>query len=349
MDASSGHPAGASDSQIKQRIDQAKGDLSKVAAQAQPAINFWTKVNNDWVFNLSGLLAYSFLMSAVPILLVLLAVAGFVLGNLAPDTQAQLQAAIAQAIPGGATVVTAALHQLARSAGVLLIIGVVTAAFAGSRLFITIENCFGIIFRLRGRDFIQQNLMAFGMLVIYAILIPFMSLASVIPSAIVNAVGSLGHNGVTAFLTQLVGIAISVIVGIVLFAVTYIVVPNRPVRFREVWRGTLVAAGLLVIYQILFPLYQHYFLRPQNYGSVAGFAIVILLFFYYLGFILLFGAEINSWAAGYRQTDGDIASIMHDVRTRGAKRAGAEPKAGPSQKEVPSDFSHDEGRPAATA
>ena len=42
---------------------------------------FWVKINNDWIFNLSGLLAYNFLFAIFPILILVLAITGFVLSN----------------------------------------------------------------------------------------------------------------------------------------------------------------------------------------------------------------------------------------------------------------------------
>src|SRR6516162_7960703 len=45
---------------------------------------FWAKLNNDWVFNLAGLLAYNFLMALFPLLLLLLAGCGVVLDILSP-------------------------------------------------------------------------------------------------------------------------------------------------------------------------------------------------------------------------------------------------------------------------
>ena len=33
-------------------------------------LDFWTKINNDWIFNLAGLLAYNFIVSLVPLLIV---------------------------------------------------------------------------------------------------------------------------------------------------------------------------------------------------------------------------------------------------------------------------------------
>jgi membrane protein len=313
---------------------QSESELAKVEGQAKPLLDFWNKVNNDWVFNLSGMLAYNFLMSIFPILLVILAIVGLALGGLSPDTLAAFHAAVNKSLPGGSNIIGAVTTQLRNSAGILLVVGVLSAAFAGSRLFVVIENCFGVIFRLRGRDPLRQNLMAFGMLLLYIVLIPLISLGSVIPSAILSVVSSLGHNPVMALLIQVLGILVSVVIAALFFAAIYIVVPNRPVHIREVWKGTLVAAALLAIYNLVFPLYESYFLHPKNYGSVAGFAVVILVFFYYLAFIMLIGAEVNSWAAGQRQTMGDITAMMHEVQAHDTTRGIAGPTAGLPQEDL---------------
>jgi YihY family inner membrane protein len=293
----------------------------RLRTASQPLLAFWTKLNNDWVFNLSGLLAYNFLMSLFPILLVLLAALGFALGDQASGALAQVQQAIERAVPGGGQVFQAVSNQLANSAGFLLVIGVVTSVFAGSRLFIVLENCFGVIFRIRGRDFVHQNLMAFGMLLIYLLLATVMILASAIPSAILPVLDLFVPSSTLHFLTLALSILVFGVSALILFGSIYLVVPNRRVRLGEVWPGTVLATLLLILYESLFPTFVSVFLRPSNYGAVAGFAIVSLLFFYYLAFILLCGAEVNAWIAGRRQTPGDIAAVMYDLRSRDTKPA----------------------------
>ncbi len=78
------------------------------------------------------------------------------------------------------------------------------------------------------------------------------------------------------------------------------------------------------------------FLQPQNYGTAAGFAVVILIFFYYLAFILLLGAEINSWAAGQRETAGSLMAILHEVQAHNTTRGAAGPTAGLPQEDLQS-------------
>jgi uncharacterized BrkB/YihY/UPF0761 family membrane protein len=123
--------------------------------------DFWTKSTNDWIMNLSGLLAYNLLMSVFPILLVLLAIASFVLNTLAPGSFSQLVPHLQRVLPGGSGIFEAkTLATLDHSAGLVLVIGVAVALVTGSRLFITLESCFGIIFRLRARDALHQHAMA---------------------------------------------------------------------------------------------------------------------------------------------------------------------------------------------
>ncbi len=325
---------------VSRDVRGAKKELSALGA-------FWTKVSNDWVFNLSAMLAYNFLMSAFPILLVLLAIGGLLLGATGTGGQSSLRTALSHALPNGTgqALLVNVTNNLNKSAGLLFAIGIVIAVFTGSRLFITIENAFGIIYRLRGRNLIRQNLMAIGMMLLYAVLIPIVLLASVLPSTIVRATPLGSNNPLAGFFLQAAGDGASVIVAMILFGSIYVVVPNRPVHFKEAWKGTLVASALLVLYETLFPIYLSLFLHPNNYGSTAGFAVVILIFFYYLSVILLLGAEVNSWASGQRQTAGDIDAILHEVQAHNTARGVAGPTAGTPEE----DIEHHEGAAVAKA
>jgi hypothetical protein len=68
MVTAASEPAGASSASTGLR-----GTASKMQRQAAPLIAFWNKLNADWVFDLSSQLAYTFLFSIFPILLVILA------------------------------------------------------------------------------------------------------------------------------------------------------------------------------------------------------------------------------------------------------------------------------------
>jgi uncharacterized BrkB/YihY/UPF0761 family membrane protein len=120
-------------------------------------------------------------------------------------------------------------------------------------------------------------------------------------------------------------------------------VPSRRQSWREgwriAWRGALVAGGLLILYEQLFPLYQSLFLKNAGYGSVVGLAIIAIIFLYYIGFITLLGAEINAWAEGLRPLGATLPDLYRErgaARERGAgQNAAPRPSAARSDNAIP--------------
>src|SRR5260221_12369964 len=133
--------------------------------------------------NAAAALAYNLQMAIIPIAIATLAILGLVIGTLNAQTYNQLENQIFQAIPGitsAHSVLDAALLQLRKSAGLLGSIAIVFAIFNGSRLFILMESCFDIIYRLRQRDPLRQNLMAIGMILLIIVQIPLIGLATTV-------------------------------------------------------------------------------------------------------------------------------------------------------------------------
>src|SRR5215470_1090475 len=62
--------------------EQWKNALNQLRQRVAPLIAFWTKINNDWIFNWASALAYTLLTSILPIFLVILAIGGLLLGTL---------------------------------------------------------------------------------------------------------------------------------------------------------------------------------------------------------------------------------------------------------------------------
>ena len=304
--------------------------------------HFWWRISDDWIFDLAGLLAFNFLLATFPVLIVLFAIAGLVLGLLSPGTYHELTANVELVVPQGGTAIVKAAGLLARAATPLLALAIGGSVYAGSRLFVVIENCFGIIYRVRGRALWRQNAVAIAMFLLYAVIIPLVALASFLPTAIVSTYGLNARADWTALKVQIAGIFISAVSAAVLFAVMYLVMPNRPLRRGHVWRGTLLAAALLFVYQLIFPIYESLLLRPNRLGSIVGFLLVILSFFYYLGLILLLGAELNSIHSGQRRSVGNLTTILHQVQAHATTRGAAGPTAGTRSE----DIEHHEGAPA---
>src|SRR5438270_7711109 len=233
--------------------------IATVNKQVKPLAAFMTKFNNDWSLVLAGALAYSLLIAMFPIALALLSILGLALGALDPNAQntliTHLQAIFPKVISSG-DVIKTIINQLAKISGVLGVIAVILAIFSGSRLFLVIERCFNIIYRLHARKLLHQNIMAIGMVLIFIVLTPIMMLASSLPAFISFIIKNTPVNQVpgSGYLYSLLAILGSLLVAFILFQAIYMVVPNQHISFSKSWLGSLVAAVALQIYLTLFPL-----------------------------------------------------------------------------------------------
>ncbi|HEY7851301.1 MAG TPA: YihY/virulence factor BrkB family protein, partial [Ktedonobacterales bacterium] len=314
----------------------ARLDLGRAKAEVKKATSFWTKINEDWALNFSGMLAYNYLTAIAPILLALLAIAGLALGALSPATYHTFVQELSSHFPAGLgqTFVNSALTALQKSAGVLLIIAIVAAIFSGSRLFVALDNVFAVIYRVDVRPLIQQNVMAILMMLLFLALAPLAFFASSILGTLFGFVVPSGiqSNGLIAAIE---GFVCGLIVAFLLFAAIYFVVPNRKLTWATTWPGALVTAFLLNVFELLFPIYQRIFLQGAKLSSVAGLVVVILIFLYYIGVITLVGAEINSWVAGLRPLGATLPQLFRQERREGVGNAPGAPRTGVSRTQPP--------------
>jgi YihY family inner membrane protein len=306
---------------------------------------FWTKFNNDWVFNFASGLAFNLITAIFPILIAVIGIAGIMFGRFDPSIQQYLIIHIEQLFPpqiSSANILGPVLTTLSKNAGTLLIFAILIAIFGGSRLFVSLEGYFDLIYHTRPRDLIPQNIMALAMLLLFVILIPLMVFASTIPALVqsilrATPVSQIPGNG---FIFTALGILITLLIAWILFEAIYIVVPNQHIRFRNSWRGAVVAAIALAIYLYLFPFYVTHFL--SNDTGQVGFVLILLFFFYYFAVILLLGAEINAFfAEGIRATPDNLAVIVHQLTSHvPASKKDMQEQANPSHKNVePKDIS----------
>jgi membrane protein len=294
-------------------IDQTPSEVTQTAnTEVSPPSTFFSKFQHDWPLILARSLAYSLLITMLSIALMLLSILGIVLRRLSPQVQTKLitylQGIFPQAI-SLSNILRTIFHQLSLVSLTLEIIVIILAVLIGSRLFIVIERSFNLIYHLRPRSLIARNLISIGMFVLLTVLTPIMFLASSLSAPALSLVKhtTLGHIPEIGVLVSLAGVLISLIAAIILFQVMYVVIPKQHIAFAKSWRGTLVAAGALQIFLAFFPLYITHFLG--GYLGQIGFAVILLAFFYYFGFILLLGAEINAF---YAQ---DIQNAIDDLTT----------------------------------
>ena len=95
----------------------------------------------------------------------------------------------------------------------------------------------------------------------------------------------------SAALLNFVDLLLSFLLVTVLFAVIYRVLPDTPVKWREVWLGALSAALLFTVGKFVLGLYLNYGNIHTVFGAASSF-VGVLVWIYYSAQIFLFGAEV---------------------------------------------------------
>jgi YihY family inner membrane protein len=297
--------------------------LNNFIKATRPLQDLFNKFNNDWDMNAASGLAYNLITAMVPIVIALIALFGLTVGNLNAQATSDLIARIQQVFPATVNttgIIGIALKSLHQRAGILGILAILTSIFGGSRLFVSIEGYFDIIYRTAPRTFFRQNGMAILMMVVFLVLLPLMAFASSAPALltslatipVINQIPGVVQVTKNAFFLGLAGVFTGLIICWVLFESIYIVVPNMRLSFRHSWRGAVVAAIGLEAFLALFPFYTTHFMG--SYTGTAGFVLILLVFFYYFAVILLMGAEINAYfALGIPPLPNNIAVVLRDA------------------------------------
>ncbi len=251
------------------------------------------KFLDDQAPNWAALIAWNALFALFPIVIFAASLLGFAL-RLFGEANDAVYKTIFSIIPGETqTELLKAVAGVKSQSGVLFIVGLVGLLWGGSALFGAMEQAFDRIYHTKPRDFVQQKLIAFGMVLLFTVLVGL----AVATSAILPALK--GMRDIPEFLySDGAGLILQMIVGIVagfmLFASIYYVVPNRKQAFRKIIPGALVAGILFELITLVFPLYIALNRGLNQYGATFGLLFVLMTFLFFLGLVTMLGVEVNS-------------------------------------------------------
>ncbi len=292
----------------------AASPMEAFSNDVRPLQGFIVKLNNDWVLNLACIIAYNLLMAMLPIALALVAILSTFLGNNSIRTKViQQVTSLFPGLAGQQNALELASKQLSQASGVFGIAAIVLGIFFGSFLFVVIEGCLDIVYRVRQRPPVRQFAVAIAMLVVFVILIPIMVFASAAPTIFFSSLTKLpilsSIPGSSRIFISIGGILGGFLTAFILIGIIYVVVPNQRISWGHSWRGAVFAALATEIFLAVFPfVIAHFF---SGYAGPLGFAVILLLFFYYFAIILLIGAEINAFFfEGVRPIPNDIVTFV---------------------------------------
>ena len=143
------------------------------------------------------------------------------------------------------------------------------------------------------KRFITKRLLSLGMVMGLA----FLLVVSLAVSAALGALG--GAFGGTGVIMQIVNIVVSIAFLSVLFAAMFKFLPDAMIAWRSVWIGGVATAVLFEVGKSVIGLYLGRSNPGNAFGAASAFA-VILVWIYYAGMLVLFGAEFTrNWSAAH--------------------------------------------------
>jgi membrane protein len=246
---------------------------------------------------LAAALAYYTLLSLAPLLVLAVAVAGLAFGEQA--ARSSIAAQISQVVGPQAGQAIEGIVRNAHSpkAGIVSsIIGIAVLLFGASGVFGELQSALDSIWEVKpkpGRGFlgmIKDRFFSFTMVMGVA----FLLLVSLLVSTLLAGVGRFLSSSLPGgeALWSVLNAAISLGIISVLFALIFKVVPDVKIRWRDVWVGAVVTAGLFTIGKVLLGLYLGKSSLTSSYGA-AGSVVALVVWVYYATQILFLGAEFT--------------------------------------------------------
>jgi uncharacterized BrkB/YihY/UPF0761 family membrane protein len=286
----------------------------------------WTKFDRDWGWNLARMLAYACLTALFSVVGLQLGILSLILRIASDTTEQRFIGQFMWFLPDRVTgsAVLSFADALERAPWPLILVGLVVALWYGTRFFVVMESCLCIIFRRPKRPFREQNLTALWMLALFAVLFPIIVLSATVtphvpialPHAdastrVAAATGRMLSSPLYGTLALLGGFGANF--SFLLIAYT-LLTPGR-VSARAAAPGAAIAALLAQGFLFSFPIYVHVVLQPSHFGTVAGFVLVALVFFFAYAVLVVLGAELASVRAGYQPTRNDVTNLLSDLHT----------------------------------
>jgi membrane protein len=254
----------------------------------------WRK---DHAASMGGALAYYTLFSIAPLLLIVIAIAGFFLGPEAARGElfAQLQGLLGD---DGAAAVQGLLESASEPEEGLFatISGVALLLLGATTVFAELQSDLDRIWRVEAKPssglwgLLRARLLSFGMILVLA----FLLLVSLVLSAALSAIGKLwgGWFEGLAVLLEVVNFVFAFTITTGLFAMIYKFLPRAEIPWRDVWIGAAVTAILFAVGKFLIGLYIGRSGIASGFGAAGSF-VVLLVWVYYSTQIFLLGAEFT--------------------------------------------------------
>jgi membrane protein len=289
-------------------------------SMAKETVTAWI---DDFAPSMGASIAYYTAFSIAPLLIIVIAIAGFVWGEEAASGYLYAQLGGILGEDG-----TKAVQAMVASAGdmkegvIATVVGVVLLAVGATTVFAELQSDLDRIWKAPAVKkpeglwgMLRSRVLSLGLVVS----IGFLLLVSLVVSAALAALGSWWGSifGDIEWLLHLLDVVVSIAVVTVMFALMYKILPRVKIAWRDVWIGAFVTSLLFAIGKFLVGLYVGKTSVASSFGT-AGSLAVLLVWVYYSAQIFLLGAEftwVYAHKFGSRQGEDQPATAKEAVAT----------------------------------
>ena len=260
---------------------------------------------DDRILQQAAALSYFTIFSIAPLLIIVVAIAGLVLGHNAvqADVLTQVEALVGK---DGAQLVTTMVNSLSQPAASIpaAILGFVALVLGAIGVFGQLKASLNQIWHAPIRqsagpvkdllDVARQV----ALLLLTVLVMGLLILMSLLIDAVLSSIGTFvnTHIGdpllISAPLWSLVNLGISFTLTTLMFAAIYKILPDVAIAWKDVWFGSILTASLFTLGKFLIGLYLGRSSVTSAYGA-AGSLVVILLWVNYSAQIFFIGAEFT--------------------------------------------------------
>jgi membrane protein len=232
-------------------------------------------------------LAYTTLLSLIPLLVAFTQVLQHYFSNLFPNPQAQIDAVLNNIIPYQSPKISYYISQFAENAQAASAFGVIIYFIIAFRLFLAVETTVNQIWKVRSVRGYRQKIIAFTMLFFWGPLLMGISFITT------NTLEKNRYLQVL-FKHDIIFRIAPIVVLFIAFTMLFWLVPSTSVRFRSAALGALVTTSLFSLVRFGFGIYADYLFHGRFnviYGAL-GLAIIFLVAIQILWVVILLGVEI---------------------------------------------------------
>lgn len=287
----------------------------EIWAVVKETVHEWS---GDNAFRMAAALAYYTTFSIGPALLFGLWIAGAVVGP--PAARAELVSQLQKIVtPDAAAYIYTVLDTFwgELRGKHLPFVGVAAALVAATAVFAELQSSLNSIWGVKSRGgtsmlrFLYERAISF----VFVVGIGVLLVLSITTSTVLGAINAFFSNfvHVPPYLLQGLNLLITFAMVPTLLALTYKLVPDAQVEWKDVWLGSVVASLLFLAGRQLFGMYLRWSILMSVYGA-AGSLVILIVWVYYSAQVFFLGAELTKvYARRYGSKRGAAERSMEPV------------------------------------